>query len=276
VRYITPLRYPGGKAGLAPWLSLLLEKNKLDGMHYVEPFAGGAGLAFAMLDRGLASTIHINDTHPGVYAFWRSVLDQPDAFCALINRTTVSVRMWRRYLDVLNSPRDWDVLSVGFAFFFVNRVSRSGIVGGGVIGGVEQKGNYGIDARFNRGELSDRVRAIALWRDKITVTRKDGRKLLMQYAQASKKTFLFVDPPYYVHGKRLYPNSLKEEDHVSVAELVKRLDAPWVLSYDEHPEIRKLYKGCKSQLSAPLYTANEARYGSERIFVKSTLKMPRI
>jgi DNA adenine methylase len=276
MRYITPLRYPGGKAGLAPWLARLLESNGLGGLHYVEPFAGGAGLAFAMLDRAYASSVHINDSHPGVYAFWKSVLEQPDELCELIRKTPVTVTSWRRQLALLAAHRKFDRLHVGFAFLFVNRVSRSGIVGGGVIGGLNQDGDYAIDARFNKSELSDRIQAIAMWRHCIRVTRADGCKVLEQYVRADEKHFLFIDPPYYVNGKRLYPNALREEDHASVANIVKRLRPPWVLSYDEHPAIRRLYQGCKSVLSTPLYTANEARRGTERIFARSSLRMPRM
>ncbi|MBK8172736.1 MAG: DNA adenine methylase [Sandaracinaceae bacterium] len=60
-RYLSPLRYPGGKARLAPVLSSIIEKNDLASGHYVEPYAGGAGVALALLFDKVVSDIHIND-----------------------------------------------------------------------------------------------------------------------------------------------------------------------------------------------------------------------
>ncbi len=40
----TPLRYPGGKQKLAPFIREILKQNGIQG-HYVEPYAGGAGVA---------------------------------------------------------------------------------------------------------------------------------------------------------------------------------------------------------------------------------------
>ena len=42
---ISPLRYPGGKTVLAPFLQELLLENNLQGGIYAEPYAGGAGAA---------------------------------------------------------------------------------------------------------------------------------------------------------------------------------------------------------------------------------------
>ena len=43
--YYSPLRYPGGKGKLAPFMELMIRKLNLQGGTYIEPFAGGAGIA---------------------------------------------------------------------------------------------------------------------------------------------------------------------------------------------------------------------------------------
>ena len=50
---ISPLRYPGGKAKLAPLVSGLVERNWGTPPVMVEPFAGGAGLGLSLLDAGI-------------------------------------------------------------------------------------------------------------------------------------------------------------------------------------------------------------------------------
>ena len=50
----TPLRYPGGKARLRPYVERLIRQNNLYDAHYVEPFCGGAAVAIELL-LGVAS-----------------------------------------------------------------------------------------------------------------------------------------------------------------------------------------------------------------------------
>lgn len=45
----TLLRYPGGKQKLTPFIEALLRENELIGCDYVEPYAGGAGVAMELL-----------------------------------------------------------------------------------------------------------------------------------------------------------------------------------------------------------------------------------
>ena len=70
-RYKTPLRYPGGKQRLAPFIRELLTANNLLGTEYAEPYAGGAGIAMELLINGEVSRIHLNDKDYAVYCFWR-------------------------------------------------------------------------------------------------------------------------------------------------------------------------------------------------------------
>ena len=60
-RFASPLRYPGGKAALAPFLGETIALNGLSGCAYYEPFAGGAGAALQLLRDGVVSEVHIND-----------------------------------------------------------------------------------------------------------------------------------------------------------------------------------------------------------------------
>jgi DNA adenine methylase len=61
MRYKSPLRYPGGKSALAGFMSKLFDLNRLNDGHYAEPYAGGAGLALALLYSERATHVHIND-----------------------------------------------------------------------------------------------------------------------------------------------------------------------------------------------------------------------
>src|SRR5262245_30923227 len=132
-RYNTPLRYPGGKQRLAPFIAELLRINRLSGGHYAEPFAGGAGVAVHLLLSGQTGHIHLNDSSPAIYAFWRSIQRHADEFCQRIASASLTVNEWRRQRHILLHPRSFSQLELGFSLFYLNRCNRSGIPNGGLI-----------------------------------------------------------------------------------------------------------------------------------------------
>ena len=147
---ITPLRYPGGKGAFAPFVKAVMESNDLVGGHYLEPFAGGCGVALDLLFSGYCSDIHINDLDLAIYHFWKAITQQPDAFLSLLATTNITIATWHKQKQILDHPHDFTDLEHGFATFFLNRTNRSGILKAGVIGGKAQSGAYKLDARFNK------------------------------------------------------------------------------------------------------------------------------
>ena len=83
--YHTPLRYPGGKAKFAPTIKSIIENNDLHG-HYVEPYAGGAGVALDLLFSGICTDIHINDLDLAIYHFWKSITEETEDFIRLVSK----------------------------------------------------------------------------------------------------------------------------------------------------------------------------------------------
>ncbi len=70
--FTSPLRYPGGKGMLTNFAKLLISLNKLKGGDYVEVYAGGASIAWALLFDGYVKHVHINDISKPIYSFWKS------------------------------------------------------------------------------------------------------------------------------------------------------------------------------------------------------------
>ncbi|MGB2580420.1 MAG: DNA adenine methylase, partial [Minisyncoccia bacterium] len=166
MKFYSPLRYPGGKNKLAKFVALVCEKNNISG-HYVEPYAGGASVALHLLINGYVKEITINDFDRSIYAFWHSVLNNTEKFCKMIESADMTVRNWLEQKEVQKNKAKVGLLELGFSTFFLNRTNRSGVINGGVIGGLEQKGNFKIDCRFNKKELIERVRLIAGYKQNI-------------------------------------------------------------------------------------------------------------
>ncbi|MGA4651289.1 DNA adenine methylase [Enterobacter hormaechei] len=241
--FLTPLRYPGGKGRMGPWLSELLRHNDISGGCYVEPYAGGAGAALYLLMYGYVDHIIINDLDPAVYSFWWSLLNQNDGFIDLLNTTDVTIDNWYVQKDILSNHSKYDPLTVGFATFFLNRTNRSGILSGGVIGGKAQSGVYKLDARYNKEELCNRIRKIGSMRNFIDLFNLDACDLIDQVRDSlPKKSLIYLDPPYYEKGSQLYRNHYKPHDHQIICDKVMAMSTPVIVTYDNCNEIRELYK----------------------------------
>ncbi len=270
----TPLRYPGGKTQLTPFVTALLRKNDLLQSVYCEPFAGGAGIACRLLINGTVSEVWINDIDPAIHAFWHSVLYSTDALCERIERVNVNMTEWQRQRRVQGDGRA-SVLSLGFSTLFLNRTNRSGILRGGVIGGKDQKGTYPIDCRFDRDDLVRKIRRIALYREQIRLTCLDAR---LYIGSALKKlpshALVNVDPPYYRAGPDLYTNSYQHKDHVALARTVRSMPHRWMLTYDDADEIRAMYPGLRQFRKTLTYYAQVKRAAAELLVLSDSLVAP--
>lgn len=271
---ISPLRYPGGKGLLYSRLRTIIRENDLTSSVYVEPYAGGAGAALALLVSGQVERIAINDLDPAVFAFWHAVVTQPDEFTQHVNNVELTVDEWTRQREVyLTSARD-DHLPLGFATFYLNRTNRSGVLNGGPIGGKDQTGNYKIDARFNREGLAERIRLIALHADRIAVTNEDGLDVISRYSDR-EDAFIYADPPYFEKAGSLYLNAFQEADHEALAERLKSVErAKWILTYDNVPQVAELYSSLRRRLFALNYSAHRVMKANEVMVFSPELTIP--
>lgn len=270
----TPLRYPGGKTQLSPFVIELLRENDLFYGEYIEPFAGGAGIACKLLVDGYVSHVHINDLDRSLYAFWWAVLNETEALCERARTVKITIPEWRRQQEVQRNKKA-KLLDLGFSTFFLNRTNRSGIIDGGVIGGVGQEGNYPIDCRFNREDLTRKIVRLAGYKEQITLTNMDARDLLQRLnRRKAARRLINIDPPYFVMGRELYKSWYRNEDHALLARTVATLKANWMVTYDDTPETRKLYAAHRCFNQQLTYTAQVKRVGVELLVLDPRLKMP--
>lgn len=252
----------------------ILRMNTLSCGIYAEPFAGGCGLALSLLYGGQVAEICINDLDRGIWSFWASVLDQNEAFIELVEATPVTIDEWHRQREAL-SAANTGTLALGFATFFMNRTNRSGVIkGGGVIGGLDQSGNYKIDCRFNVEDLVRRLRRVSRYRDRIHLTNLDALDFLDHCSAFPQRSLLFIDPPYFKKGPGLYASYYKAEDHALLSKRVKRLKTPWLITYDDVPTIRALYDDTPQFGFDIRYSLNEKRTGNELLIAPSRLRVP--
>lgn len=277
MRFISPLRYPGGKAKLAPFFHNLISKNDLYDYEYVEPYAGGAGVALDLLSKKFVKKIHLNDLDYSVYSFWHSILNHPDKFCEEIRRTPVSLDEWEEQKEIVSKPNNHNIFEVGFATFYLNRTNRSGIINGGVIGGKSQEGKWKIDARFNKENLIKRIKFISLYSSQIEIYNKDAAQFLQEtISSINDKSLIYLDPPYYEKGSKLYENHYLHDDHLEISNIIDEVKKYWVISYDNKDPINNMYEGYDRLFYDLHYSAQKKYFGSEVIILDPRLTFPNI
>jgi DNA adenine methylase len=276
MKYPSPLRYPGGKACLTNQLKNIIDLNRLHGIDYAEPFAGGAGLALSLLAGGYVSHVYLNDLDSAVFAFWSSALEETSELCKLIADTPVTVDEWHRQKAIFSDPNRHSILALGFATFFLNRTNHSGVLEGGIIGGLDQTGDYKIDCRFNRADLIQRINCVSSRKADISITRFDGCEFIKEVINNNPQDCLtFIDPPYYKKGHQLYLNAFNHSDHLRLSSLIQNeMPEYWIVTYDDVPEINAMYLDSPKVQYEINYSVSTKQKGREVMYHSLNLQVP--
>lgn len=267
----TPLRYPGGKAKLYLFMKNLIEKNFEEKPVYVEPFAGGCGLALKLLQNNVVEKIIINDNDNAIYSFWYSILYNNKKFIQMVENATFSIQEWNYQKNIYMNQEVYSRLEVGFATFYLNRCNRSGIILAGPIGGKNQNGIYKMNCRFNKDKLIATIKDIYKLRKSIKLHHTDAIKFIGYIDNKYDNLFIYLDPPYVKKGKDLYKNHFEKKDHVRLAKRIRRLQNEWFITYDNSDLIREIYKDLHQEKFVLRYTVAGEKKGEEIAIYKDTL-----
>ncbi len=272
----SPLRYPGGKQLLSRVLARIVAANSLEGGVYAEPYAGGAGAALSLLFSEHVNRLILNDADPCIYAMWTCILDYTEQFNRLVRDTPLSTKEWRKQKSIYARHAAHEPLAVGFATFYLNRTNRSGIIkNAGPIGGFDQTGRWKIDARFNRGQLVQRIERIALYKGRISFQNLDAIDFI-KAIESIPRLFVYLDPPYFVKGRELYLNHYAPDDHRALARFIKeRSGLLWVMSYDRTADTVRMYRTFRQVQFSLSYSATIRRKGREILILARGLRFPR-
>ncbi len=271
----SPLRYPGGKAKLYSIVKKILSDNGLIGGTYVEPFAGGAGLAVKLLLQNDVKRIVLNDIDPAIFYFWNTILTKTEEFCKFIDQSKLTVDEWRAQKEIFKQGYCGNDLEYAFSVFYLNRTNVSGILNGGVIGGIDQTGAYKIDARFNKEDLKHRIRNIAKRKSDIVLYNLDAKEFISGgFLNNYRRLFINFDPPYVNKGSQLYKNSFNQRDHIELYECISKCTKKWIVTYDVCEFIGELYGKYRSELITVFYSVKSKTRKNEYMFFSKNLLIP--
>jgi DNA adenine methylase len=244
----SPLRYPGGKRRLVPYLAAALEANNLRPDLFVEPFAGGASVALELLATDRVERIALADADPLIAALWKIVFTGPDRdfawLCRQVEQVDLDLATWNR----MKYTRWRADRTRALAGLYLNRTSFNGSLyrSAGPIGGRDQTGKYAVGARFPRNKLVSRLQACRQLRHRVHFVREDDAMRIVTSARAEAKIlgwepFFYLDPPFWAKAKWLYSRWFTDLEHEELAEQLRFLREPYLLSYDAAEPIAELY-----------------------------------
>jgi DNA adenine methylase len=246
-KYVSPLRYPGGKRKLVTHVAAALDSHSMPKVdRIVEPFAGGAAMSIALVEAGVAREAILNDLDPLVSAFWSVVFSEHHLDLAdRILDAKVTLQEWEKH----KASEPSNIIDMAFKCIFLNRTSFSGSLSAsaGPLGGKVQASANSIECRWNAYELAARIWGLGLLAGRIRVHSKDFRRLVGSYRAAHTRNpdrlaVWYFDPPFFHKADKLYRFWFRNSDHRALKRCLDRLDEPWILSYDSCPEARQMYR----------------------------------
>ena len=246
-------RYPGGKSKLKKQIyQRLNEMIQANDFEYREPFFGGGSIGTSFLNENAnIQKIWINDFDLGISSLWTSLICYPNLLKSHVKNFKPSVDLFDKYKEeltcsfpVLNSESE--IVNFGFKKLAIHQISYSGLgtKSGGPLGGRDQKSNYKIDCRWSPEYICKKIDIIHQKFSNISIRNKICTNLDFSYLINNNEceSIIYLDPPYFVKGNDLYQHGFNESDHIRLAECLKNCKHKWLLSYDDCPQIRKIYE----------------------------------
>lgn len=216
------LRYPGGKSKAVDLILPYIPENTKE---IVAPFVGGASIELACASKGISVVAY--DVFFPLVCFWQKLLTNPERLVKNVQKYyPLSKESFYKLQKSHTSEKDLEEMAA--QFFVLNRTSFNGST---LSGGMSPN-----HPRFNQSSI-DRLSKFKI--KNFTVECKDFEESIPLHPDS----LLYLDPPYMIKNT-LYGNkgdTHKNFNHMALFNLLKNRKK-WILSYNNSPEIRELYK----------------------------------
>ena len=237
----SPLRYPGGKSRAVKEIVSYIIPNMPKNNNVCSPFFGGGSIEIYLAKLGYR--VYGYDTFPPLVIFWKTLLRDPRRLANDVEKKLGVSKA--EFVSIQDSFRDryerFSKVGCAATFYLLNRTSYSGttLSGGMATDNDKTKRWERRNPRFNQASV-ERLRNFSV--KNLTVDMHDFEKSIGKH----KDALVYADPPYYVGKKKLYGNQgdmqFTQDDHERLAGILKRRKR-WILSYNDVPEVRELYRG---------------------------------
>ncbi len=244
----SPLRYPGGKSRAVP---LIVPWIPAGTKTLFSPFFGGGSVELAAASCGVE--VKGYDAFGPLVNFWQHALTNPAALAERVAKEhpLSKKRFYELRRNNLAGPHG------AATFFALNRASFSGTT---------LSGGMGQGDRFTPSSI-EKLRRFSC--PGVTV----GHASFEESLTANPNDFAYLDPPYLI-SSMLYGNrgdTHKGFDHAALAACLRGHDSSWLLSYNDCPEVRALYRGHAMLTPAWTYGMGKSHRSSELLILSHDL-----
>lgn len=236
---IGPLCYIGGKRAIAKQIIALFPEHTT----YVEPFAGGAQVFF----RKEPSKVEVlNDLDQDIVNFYRVCQLHAEELIRYLRFTIVS----RAWFDLLmkTDPATLTDVQRAARFLYLSKNTFAGLV---------VRRNFHINVvqppSFNPERLPELLEETRNRLARVQIENLPYHEVVKRYDRPT--TLFYLDPPYY--ARKLYRHNLENADFVKMAALLATIKGKFVLSLNDVPEVRAIFKGFKIRGIDLYYTAQK-------------------
>jgi DNA adenine methylase len=252
----SPLRYPGGKSAVAKKLVELIPQ---DVESYIEPFLGGGSVMLEVLSsRPDIKVVLGSDSYLPLIKFWVTIQNK-DMCKELVKEATWIRELDDHYIVEVCKAIKRAGVSTALDFYLVNRCSFSGSTEkGGISPGLTRFTQKQIDSLLKYPGILGGVGTIIAYRD---------YKQALDYA--TKYDFLFLDPPYIEISKLYKEDSSSLEFHKTLGQEVSKSNARWMMTINDHPLARELYKDYNIEMLDMTYGMRKSSKKVQELLIRN-------
>jgi DNA adenine methylase len=235
--------YLGGKQFLLKHLLNLIPMHKI----YCEPFGGAATL---LLNKPPSEVEVYNDKCGDLVNLFLAARDSPEKLLEKFKFLVYSRKLHDEWRKSFKNDGIKDPIERAVRLFYILRTSYAGDFNGGWQIGSKKPRSFVLEESILKA-IHERLKNVYIECDDFTrvIPRWD-----------SPETFFYVDPPYVDTENNFY--NLSYEEHCNLANLLSHAKGKWLLTYNDHPLIRRLYKGYK--ISRVSVAANAVKVCNEK------------
>lgn len=239
----SPLRYPGGKTRA---IKILADYIPIGCKEICSPFIGGGSFELYLESTGIQ--VYGYDNFQPLVEFWQMLRSDKQK----LNREVKSYHPISKdeFYDLQKYMRSEKyTVGCGSVFYVLNRCSFSGsTLSGGISPNTPRFTIKGIEKLLT------------------TDIKCDVELKSFEQSIPLHDCLIFADPPYYI-SQSLYGNKgdmHKGFNHTLLADMLMKR-GNFILTYNDCPEIRELYKGCKFDVVSWSYGMNKSKLSNELI-----------
>lgn len=224
----SPFAYIGGKSQLSKTIISMIPDHKA----YCEVFAGAAWIFFR---KDISKHEVINDLDSDLIVFYRVLQNHLEEF----------LRQFKWILSSREWFEDWKRQQKAGGLTDIQRAARYYYLQRMCFGGRVRNRNFGTAPlrrpRINLLRIEEELSEVHLRLSNVTIENLPWQDFIGRYDKA--ETFFYLDPPYY--KLPYYEHNLELKDFKEMAIVLSGIKSRFILSLNDHSDIRKAFKSFK-------------------------------